>query len=320
MLRAALLTSLLATPVAAGSFLLDLPADCQLGKTCFIQQFVDRDPGPGAADFTCGTLSYDGHQGTDFAVPTLAAMHAGVDVLAAAPGTVVAIRDGMADTGTDTQNLDGRECGNGVLIRHGGGWETQYCHLKQGSIIVARGQRVAKGAVLGEIGLSGQTEFPHVHLAVRRDGEVIDPFDPAPGTPTCNGDTAAPLWQGVAPYRAGDLLGGGFSNTPPSYDAVLQGLPPQPQLSPTAPALVLWGYAFGGRKGDMLRISITYPDGQTIQTEEGALDRDKARFYRFFGRRLSAARWPAGRYAGRLELVRDGEVIAQRDLETMVPN
>ena len=88
-------------------------------------------PGPAATDFTCGPLSYDGHDGTDIALPTRAAMAEGVAVLAAAPGTVTGIRDGIADFAPVIQ---GKECGNGVVIDHGAGWVTQYCHLRQGSV------------------------------------------------------------------------------------------------------------------------------------------------------------------------------------------
>ena len=80
---AALLLPVLAAPAAADPTL-SLPIDCVLGETCHIQQFVDRDPGPGAGDFRCGGLSYDGHKGTDFAIPTLADMARGVAVLASA--------------------------------------------------------------------------------------------------------------------------------------------------------------------------------------------------------------------------------------------
>jgi hypothetical protein len=45
-------------------------------------------------------LSYDGHTGTDFALPSLAAMQAGVAVTASPPPRqVAALRDGMPDTG-----------------------------------------------------------------------------------------------------------------------------------------------------------------------------------------------------------------------------
>ena len=127
---------------------LGLPADCTLGQTCFIQQYPDADPGPAAQDFMCEGLSYDGHKGTDFGLPSLAAMDAGVTVIAAAPGIVRGVRDEMADRLYSPQDdtLSGRDCGNGAVIDHGGGWETQYCHLAQGSLTVASGDVVERGA------------------------------------------------------------------------------------------------------------------------------------------------------------------------------
>ena len=87
----------LTAPMALAEPRLALPLDCTLGETCFIQNYVDADGGPGAADFTCGGLSYDGHKGTDFALLSHSAAQAGVNVLAAAPGVVRAVRDGVAD-------------------------------------------------------------------------------------------------------------------------------------------------------------------------------------------------------------------------------
>ena len=59
MIRVFAFTALVATPALAGPLQLALPLDCTLGETCFIQNYVDNDPGAGAADFTCGTLTYD---------------------------------------------------------------------------------------------------------------------------------------------------------------------------------------------------------------------------------------------------------------------
>jgi hypothetical protein len=92
-----LLLILTLAPVQAGAFDLSWPVDCTLGDTCFIQNYVDRDPGPDDTDFTCGPLTYDGHDGTDIALNSDAAMTAGVPVLAAAAGTVRGIRDSMPD-------------------------------------------------------------------------------------------------------------------------------------------------------------------------------------------------------------------------------
>ena len=115
----ALAALFLAWPAAA--FELDWPVDCVLWKTCVIQQYPDQDPDPMAKDYRCGSLSYDGHTGTDIRLPSLAEMKAGVAVLAAAPGRVEALRDGMADVDVrrlPKDALAGRGCGNGVLISH----------------------------------------------------------------------------------------------------------------------------------------------------------------------------------------------------------
>ena len=76
---------------------LDSPVDCVLGEICFVQFLVDRDPGPGVLDYGCGGLTYNGHKGTDFRIPDLVVMAAGVSVIAAAEGVVRAVRVGMPD-------------------------------------------------------------------------------------------------------------------------------------------------------------------------------------------------------------------------------
>ena len=225
---------------------------------------------------------------------------------------MIALRDGMPDTGAETPDMDGRDCGNGVVIRHGGGWETQYCHMKQGSLQVARGQRVAKGAVLGQIGLSGRTEFPHVHLSVRRDGAVVDPFAPGIGPITCTETPGSGLWQQVLPYQPGAILSLGFTAQPPSFAQVKDGLASPEALPGRAPALILWAQAFGGRAGDVLALRITGPDGQTVLAHDAQVERAQARFFRFAGKPLRGTAWPGGTYRGEVALRRDGETLSRR--------
>jgi murein DD-endopeptidase MepM/ murein hydrolase activator NlpD len=62
------------------------------------------------------------------------------------------IRNDMADVMQGTPgapDVTDRDCGNGVVISHDDGWETQYCHMKKGSISVQDAQCVAMGQILG---------------------------------------------------------------------------------------------------------------------------------------------------------------------------
>ncbi len=307
-LTRASLASILSLGLAAAAAAADpgirlgLPVDCEMGRVCVVQNYVDQDPGPAAQDYTCGPLAYDGHGGTDIRVPSLVEMRAGVAVLAAADGRVKGARDGMADVSVrdiDKAQIDGREAGNGVVLAHPGGWETQYSHLLKGSVTVRPGDRVTRGQVLGLIGLSGHTEFPHVEFSLRRDGESVDPFTGlAPGS-GC-GRSGQSLWSEAAArqlaYRPGGLLLAGFAARKPSLEGALKGEFRRESLSAAAPALVFWAASWGLRGGDHETLTITRPDGSELLQTETELPRNKAQWFRFGGKRRPPEGWAPGTY------------------------
>lgn len=294
-----------ATAASAQAPTFRLPLECELGETCFIQQYVDADPGPGAADFTGGPLSYDGHRGTDFRVADQEAMNLGVPVLAPAPGIVRGTRDGVADRiMSDRADVQGQECGNGVAINHGNGWESQLCHLARGSITVAPGDPVSAGDKLGEIGLSGATQFPHVHISVGKNGEVVDPF-------------VANLWIDEPLYEPGGFLSIGLSSGVPDFASIKAGTADAASLPLNAPALVVWAAMFGGQPGDTIALRIVGPTGQDVFAHDTKLERTQAELFRAAGRRLNAERWRGGDYMGTATLIRDGRIIDR--IETVIP-
>jgi len=182
-------------------------------------------------------------------------------VVAGAAGTVRNVRDGMRDVAVTDEasrkRIAGRECGNGVVIDHEGDWETQYCHLRQGSIKVKAGDRVERGNQLGLVGLSGKTEFPHVHLTVRKDGNAIDPFTNRQMIAGCGKD-GKPLWRAEQPidYEPVALYNVGFATDEPDIEAVRSGKRDDGPFPATAPALVLWADIFGVEMGDRLLFRI----------------------------------------------------------------
>jgi hypothetical protein len=124
---------------------LALPIRCELGVTCFVQNYVDHKDSDKTRDYRCGGRTYDGHDGTDIRIPNLEIENKGVDVLAAAPGRIVGVRDGVDDISVRIAGkaaVAGRQCGNGAVIEHEKGWQTQYCHMAKAAFALNWGQTV----------------------------------------------------------------------------------------------------------------------------------------------------------------------------------
>jgi hypothetical protein len=298
-----------------------LPVDCTIGRTCFVQNYVDTEMSASARDFTCGPLSYDGHKGTDIRLKSYVAMDAGVDVRAAAPGVVLRTRDGMADVSVRDIGADAirnREAGNSVIVDHGGGWVTQYSHMKKGSVAVQPGEAVSAGTRIGEIGLSGNTEFPHLHFEVRHDGKPVDPFTGEPMDAGC-GIMDHALWKDAIPYIPTALLGDGFALQQPQPDAARHGAYTATTLTIRSPALVYWIDVFGLQAGDRLVLTLTGPDGAILAQSETPIDRPKAQYFAFAGSRPPSGGWKSGFYVGRLDVMRGAQVVVTQRNQTALP-
>lgn len=121
------------------------------GRT--VTNYVDLDPTTGSLrDWNCGTVTYDGHTGDDIEIRDFYDMDAGVPILCAAPGTVVATHDGEFDR--QTQWLSGVTA-NSVTVQHADGSQALYWHMRKGSVRPVVGQVVATGDTLGMVGSSG---------------------------------------------------------------------------------------------------------------------------------------------------------------------
>jgi len=308
----------LLSPPDSNAFALKLPIQCTLGETCFIQNYVDLDPKEGWKDYQCGHLSYDGHKGTDFRLKNMAAMRAGVKVIAAADGKVVNTRDGMKDVNFNDLPMGAvqdRECGNGVLLEHTQGFKTQYCHMKNGSIRVKRGQSVKAGEALGEVGLSGMSEFPHVHLQLTdAEGTILDPFSGPMLSSKCGGFSTHYWHASVREslrYIDSALLGGGFAGFVPDATKLRDDPAAAAQVDKASDVIALWADVMGPRAGDMLYLTLLNPNGRTLAQHSQKVEKNQAQLFRFVGKKRQGARWPDGTYRGTITLKRGEDIDAK---------
>ncbi len=298
---------------------ISLPADCTLGENCFFQQFPDMAPGPAAVDPFCGSATYDGHKGVDLRVLSMVDIRRAVPVVAVADGKVLRIRDGVVDrlaiTPEEQKAVAAEECGNGIVIQHADGLETQYCHLRRGSVAVAPGDMVKRGDVIGAVGASGMAQFPHVHLSVRRNGEAIDPITGRPLTAGCLKDMAAadPLFSpeviGEIKNDGASLLAFGLAGEVLKHNTLVTQGPPATARSDSS-LWIAWAWFINLHQGDQINYRVQGPDGNILlQQTSKAIDHSKATYSAYFGKSKSPA---PGDYEVTVGLIRDGAAIIEK--------
>ncbi len=96
--------------------------------------------------------------------------HPGIDI-AAAHGVPIYAADGGVVVSAGWNG----GYGNQVVINHRNGYETSYSHLSR--YFFGAGQLVAKGAMVGHNGSTGNSTGPHLHFEVIRNGRYVNPLD-----------------------------------------------------------------------------------------------------------------------------------------------
>ncbi|MBC7714980.1 MAG: M23 family metallopeptidase [Rhizobacter sp.] len=95
--------------------------------------------------------------------------HEGVDIPGRVGSHIVAAAEGVVVYSGD--EIGGY--GNITVIAHKDGYFSVYAHAKVN--FTKQGQRVYRGQVIAQIGLTGRTYGPHLHFEVRKNGQAIDP-------------------------------------------------------------------------------------------------------------------------------------------------
>jgi hypothetical protein len=167
-----------------------------------IRNFVDQDTtADSTRDWNCGQITYDGHKGVDirpYPYMFYKMDNNQVEVVAAAPGTIVSKADGNVDR--NCLGFNGPPLpANFIVIRHQDGSTARYFHLKKNSVTSkVIGQTVVAGEYLGVVGSSGISTNPHLHFEVLKTSSTSQYVDPFGGS--CNAANDSSLWINQLPY------------------------------------------------------------------------------------------------------------------------
>lgn len=98
------------------------------------------------------------------------ALHPGVDITAELGSEIYPVKAGRVAS----VSISRYDYGRSVIVDHGDGLTSLYAHM--GKIMVDEGEEVTDRTVIGEVGLTGRTTGPHLHLEIRKNGVPSNPL------------------------------------------------------------------------------------------------------------------------------------------------
>lgn len=189
--------------------------------------------------------------------------HTGDDLSAPMGTPIRAVSNGVVEEANAGDSI----YGNQVILRHGNKKESMYGHMSK--FVVAPGEKVKEGQIIGYVGSTGLSTGPHLHLETWNQG---DPFDPTGLLQGADPQDTIPN----APYTGPPLTGGGQGdatsgnsvpyryqeNPPPAAPANPSGVVPNSMMyGMAAPVQSSLGQMPGGDLGAFLQAISTQESG-----------------------------------------------------------
>lgn len=226
-------------------------------------------------DWNCGARTYDqangyNHSGTDIATWPFTWKKVddnAVEIIAAAPGTIIQKDDGNFDRNCSFNTLTP----NAVYVRHSDGSVAWYLHMKSGSLTTKQvGDTVVTGEKLGVVGSSGSSTAPHLHFELyNAANQLQDPYQGA-----CNTLNSFTYWSAQETYRKSRINNLMTGSAPPVFPTSC------PTTETTNEKTVF-------QPGETIYLSIFFRDQQDQQTAQYSLLRPDGSLYQAWSQTLA---------------------------------
>ena len=155
---------------------------------------------------------------------------------------------------------------------------------------------------------------------MRKDGKPVDPFAPEFDGASCAFAAVDTLWNqdftSSFTYQPTKVAQIGLADTGPSLVDVMDGKWIEFAVKPDAP-LVVYGMAVNGKAGDQMILRLNGPSGSIVNSKRPSLEKRKAQWFAFAGKRAPDGGWPRGSYTLSVEVLRAGEILHKQS-ETIV--
>jgi hypothetical protein len=294
---------------------LQWPLSCSAGRDCFIKAYPDvtawTDPSK-PVDYRCGGRTEPGLAGTKVMFKDWATALDDQPIYPVAMGRVKEITDHFADGEVQP---DEHSCGNRVVVDHGG-WESTYCHLKQGSVKVAVGQNLVLNDVLGYAGQSGAVAEPMLAFYLTQGGLPFDPFlgQTIATTKPCVKAGHTGVWTTEVNYLDAAHISSGFGARVVNHLEVKAnaGLPAR-EISAKSPYLVAWIRVQHVMQGDEEIFTLANPAGKVVQRRVQKLPGYSPDYLSYVLFKAGKDGLNKGDWLSHYELKRSGRIILQKN-------
>ncbi len=301
-----LLIIIIPSDTYASELKFNTPIQCKIGEDCFLLNQLEK--------VGCGQLPFSTKDGVMFIAKHDALVRDGIKILASQNGKVKAVRSNVDDQDKSTVSI--APCGNGIIVTHANGYETQYCYLHKDTIKLKKGDKVKEGQELGLMGMSGNINYPAMLFTLKRKNKHIDPFTNNHKSEDCVYNHDKSLWNPetikTMIHSETIITNYGFTTEEPEIAKARNGDYNTMTIAGNTNIIGYFIDLIGVYEGDLIIIEMLSPDGYKIVSYQKKFVDFNPRAFAHIVYKNQSQKLNEGEYKISFKLLRQGSIIIEK--------